>query len=98
MFMMNFVGILLYGPPGCAKTSLARALASSTKMTFFSVSAAELYSPFVGATEKSIVELFHRARIGAPSIVFIDEIGKLFFLSKLNHGSTTNLPLPSKIL
>nr|XP_018907998.1 PREDICTED: spermatogenesis-associated protein 5-like protein 1 [Bemisia tabaci] len=70
-------GILLYGPPGCAKTSLARALASSTKMTFFSVSAAELYSPFVGATEKSIVELFHRARIGAPSIVFIDEIDAL---------------------
>nr|CAD7435628.1 unnamed protein product [Timema monikensis] len=70
-------GVLLYGPPGCAKTSLARALAASTNTTFLSVSAAELYSPFVGDAERSVVELFHRARLGAPTILFIDEIDAL---------------------
>lgn len=71
-----FPGILLYGPPGCAKTSLACALASALNVTFLSVSAADIYSPYVGDAEKSIVELFHRARLGAPAILFIDEIGK----------------------
>jgi transitional endoplasmic reticulum ATPase len=45
-------------------------------VTFLSVSAADLYSPYVGDAEKSIGELFHRARLGAPTILFIDEIGK----------------------
>ncbi|XP_046396723.1 spermatogenesis-associated protein 5-like protein 1 isoform X2 [Ischnura elegans] len=78
-------GVLLYGPPGCAKTTLARALASSPTssesshtITFLSCSAAELYSPFVGDSEKTVVELFQRARCGAPSIVFIDELDALF--------------------
>jgi len=71
-----FSGILLYGPPGCAKTSLACAFAGVLNVTFLSVSAADIYSPYVGDAEKSIVELFHRARLGAPTILFIDEIGK----------------------
>ncbi|PNF38587.1 hypothetical protein B7P43_G03982 [Cryptotermes secundus] len=70
-------GVLLYGPPGCAKTSLACALASAMNVTFLSVSAADLYSPYVGDAEKSIGELFHRARLGAPTILFIDEIDAL---------------------
>ncbi|XP_069689211.1 ATPase family gene 2 protein homolog B-like isoform X2 [Periplaneta americana] len=70
-------GVLLYGPPGCAKTSLARALASALNVTFLSISAAELYSPYVGDAEKGIAELFHRARLGAPTILFIDEIDAL---------------------
>ncbi|XP_066998116.2 ATPase family gene 2 protein homolog B isoform X3 [Anabrus simplex] len=67
-------GVLLYGPPGCAKTTLARALATYTSTTFLSISAAELYSPFFGDAERTVIELFHRARLGAPSILFIDEI------------------------
>uniref|UniRef100_A0A1B6C597 AAA+ ATPase domain-containing protein n=1 Tax=Clastoptera arizonana TaxID=38151 RepID=A0A1B6C597_9HEMI len=70
-------GILLYGPPGCAKTSLVRAISSSTNTTFLAVSAAEIYSPFVGDAEKTISELFQKARMGAPSILFIDEIDAL---------------------
>lgn len=69
-------GVLLYGPPGCAKTSLVKALAKETHMTFIAVSAADLYSPFVGDAEQNIVKLFSQARVGAPSIIFIDEIGE----------------------
>ncbi|XP_054285014.1 ribosome biogenesis protein SPATA5L1-like [Macrosteles quadrilineatus] len=70
-------GVLLYGPPGCAKTSLVRAVASATNTTFLAVSAAEIYSPYVGDAERTVSELFHRARIGAPAILFIDEIDAL---------------------
>lgn len=70
-------GVLLYGPPGCAKTRLACALAAATNTTFLTISAAELYSPFVGDAEKSVAELFQRARLGAPAILFIDEIDAL---------------------
>lgn len=72
-------GVLLYGPPGCAKTSIAKALASATNTTFLSVSAADLFSPYVGEAERSIAELFHRARGGAPTILFIDELGTFIF-------------------
>ncbi|KAJ9596942.1 hypothetical protein L9F63_012067 [Diploptera punctata] len=70
-------GILLYGPPGCAKTSLVCGLATALNVTFLSISAADLYSPYVGDAEKNIGELFDRARIGAPTILFIDEIDAL---------------------
>ncbi|KAL0272184.1 UNVERIFIED_CONTAM: hypothetical protein PYX00_005261 [Menopon gallinae] len=70
-------GILLYGPPGCAKTTLVRALAKESNMTFLAVSSADLYSPYVGDPEKKILELFSQARIGAPAIIFIDEIDGL---------------------
>lgn len=68
-------GILLYGPPGCAKTSLVRALVSLGTFSLQSISAAELYSPYVGDAERLIRELFQRARQTAPCILFIDEIG-----------------------
>uniref|UniRef100_A0A1B6KGZ2 AAA+ ATPase domain-containing protein n=1 Tax=Graphocephala atropunctata TaxID=36148 RepID=A0A1B6KGZ2_9HEMI len=67
-------GVLLYGPPGCAKTSLARAVAGATHTTFLAVSAAQIYSPYVGDAERTVSELFHRARTAAPAILFIDEI------------------------
>lgn len=70
-------GILLYGPPGCAKTTLVKALACESKATFLAVSAADIYSCYVGEAEKRITKLFAQARIGAPTILFIDEIGKL---------------------
>lgn len=70
-----WLGVLLYGPPGCAKTSLAHAVASEAGCTFLAVSAADLYSPYVGEAEKRVVELFERARSALPAIIFIDEIG-----------------------
>ncbi|GMT29088.1 hypothetical protein PFISCL1PPCAC_20385, partial [Pristionchus fissidentatus] len=67
-------GILLYGPPGCSKTLIARALAHESKMNFISVKGPELFSKWVGDSEKAIRQLFARARQVAPSIVFFDEI------------------------
>lgn len=68
-------GILLYSPPGCAKTTLVRAVASSHQTNFLSVSAAELFSSGVGDSEKIVADLFHRARMASPCILFIDELG-----------------------
>ncbi|XP_053687929.1 ribosome biogenesis protein SPATA5L1 [Sabethes cyaneus] len=70
-------GILLYGPPGCAKTTIARCLAAESRMTFVSVSAAEIYSPYVGDAEKLITRLFNQARFSAPAVIFLDEIDSL---------------------
>ncbi|KAK6729426.1 hypothetical protein RB195_006465 [Necator americanus] len=67
-------GILLYGPPGCSKTLVARALASESKMNFLAVKGPELFSKWVGESEKAIRDLFTRARQVAPTIVFFDEI------------------------
>lgn len=67
-------GILLYGPSGCAKTTIVKCLAGESKMTLISVSSAEIYSPYVGEAEKFIVKLFNQARMNAPTILFFDEI------------------------
>ncbi|KAL1257283.1 hypothetical protein QQF64_012828 [Cirrhinus molitorella] len=70
-------GVLLYGPPGCAKTTLVKAAASSSHCTFLSLSGAELFSPYVGDSEKTLAQLFAQARACAPSIVFLDEIDSM---------------------
>ncbi|XP_039441109.1 ribosome biogenesis protein SPATA5L1 [Culex pipiens pallens] len=75
--MSPLKGILLYGPPGCAKTTIARCLAAESRMTFLSVSAAEIYSPYVGDAEKLITKLFNQARQSAPAVIFLDEIDSL---------------------
>ncbi|KAF9586307.1 hypothetical protein BGW38_007192 [Lunasporangiospora selenospora] len=67
-------GILLYGPPGCSKTTLVKAIATTSGASFLSVNGAALYSSYVGDSEKTIRETFHHARLSAPSIIFFDEI------------------------
>ncbi|MGH9077181.1 MAG: AAA family ATPase [Acidimicrobiales bacterium] len=67
-------GVLLYGPPGCGKTLLARALASEANAAFFSVSASEFVNVFVGAGAARVRDMFAEARSMAPAIVFIDEL------------------------
>lgn len=70
-------GVLLYGPPGCGKTFLVRALASTGRLSVHAVKGAELMDKWVGASEKAVRELFQRARDSAPSLVFLDEIDAL---------------------
>jgi SpoVK/Ycf46/Vps4 family AAA+-type ATPase len=67
-------GILLFGPPGCSKTSIARAIAAQSKFNFLSVKGPELFSKWVGESERAVRELFHRARQVAPAVLFFDEI------------------------
>jgi transitional endoplasmic reticulum ATPase len=67
-------GLLLYGPPGTGKTTVAKVLAAQSACSFYSVSAAELTSKWLGESERLISQLFERARDNRPSIVFIDEI------------------------
>ncbi|GAX79006.1 hypothetical protein CEUSTIGMA_g6446.t1 [Chlamydomonas eustigma] len=70
-------GLLLYGPPGCSKTLLARAVATEAGLNFFSIKGGELFSKYVGESEKAVASLFVRARATAPSVVFFDEIDAL---------------------
>jgi transitional endoplasmic reticulum ATPase len=70
-------GILLHGPPGCGKTLLARAVATISEANFISVRGPEIFSKWVGESEKAIREIFRKARMAAPSIIFFDEFDSL---------------------
>lgn len=70
-------GVLLYGPPGCGKTFLVRALAGSGQVNVLAVKGAELLSKWVGESERAVRELFRRAQEAAPALVFLDEIDAL---------------------
>ena len=67
-------GTLLYGPPGCSKTLIAKALATESGLNFFAVKGPELFSKYVGDTEKAVRDVFKKARMSSPSIIFFDEI------------------------
>lgn len=66
-------GILMYGPPGCGKSLIAKATANEANTTFIHVKSSDLKSKYVGETEKNIAELFEKARQEQPAIIFFDE-------------------------
>ena len=67
-------GLLLYGPPGCGKTFIARAVAGELGAKFIAVSFADIIDMFVGQSERNIHELFEHARRSAPCVLFLDEV------------------------
>lgn len=79
-------GVLLYGPSGCAKTTLVKAVATSCHCSFLSVSGAELFSPYVGDSEKILSQVFRQARANTPAIIFLDEIDSI--LGSRSHSKT----------
>ena len=66
--------VLLHGPPGCAKTTLVRAVANACQASFVCLSGADVYSPLLGEAERMIRDVFKKARSARPSIIFFDEI------------------------
>lgn len=67
-------GLLFYGPPGCGKTLLAKAVANELQCAFFSIKGPELMNMYVGETEKNIRDLFHQARKSQRAVIFFDEL------------------------
>src|SRR5512143_1011535 len=67
-------GILLYGAPGTGKTLLAKAVANESEANFISISGAQVLTKYVGESEKMVREIFKKARMAAPCVLFIDEI------------------------
>jgi transitional endoplasmic reticulum ATPase len=70
-------GILLYGPPGCGKTLLARAVATESEANFITIKGPEVFSKWVGESEKAIREVFRKARMASPTVIFFDEFDSL---------------------
>jgi SpoVK/Ycf46/Vps4 family AAA+-type ATPase len=70
-------GILLYGPPGCSKTMIGKALATECDHRFLSVKGPEIFSKYVGESERTVRDIFEKARQVSPAIIFIDEIDAL---------------------
>lgn len=70
-------GILLYGPPGTGKTLVAKAVATECNLNFLSVQGPELLNMYVGQSEQNVREVFSRARLAAPCVIFLDELDSL---------------------
>lgn len=70
-------GVLLYGPPGCSKTMLVKALATESDYNFLAVKGAELISMYVGESERATRDVFRKARAASPCIVFFDEVDSI---------------------
>src|SRR5881396_3729419 len=91
-------GILLYGPPGCGKTMLAKAIATENDMTFFNISIADVLSKWVGESERIVKEIFRQAHEKKPSIVFFDEIEALFTVRGMMDTSGVHKNIIAQIL
>jgi len=91
-------GVLLYGPPGCGKTLLARAVATESNANFIAVKGPELFSKWVGESEKRVRELFRRAKQVAPSIIFFDEIDAMVPRRGLGFGEHVTEKIVSQML
>ncbi|MCC6022867.1 MAG: CDC48 family AAA ATPase, partial [Desulfurococcaceae archaeon] len=80
-------GVLLYGPPGCGKTLLAKAVATESGANFIAIRGPEVLSKWVGESERAIREIFRRARQVAPAVIFFDEIDAITPMRGQRHDS-----------
>ncbi len=74
MGIRTIKGIMIFGPPGTGKTMLAKAVANECEANFISISGAQVLTKYVGESEKTVREIFRKARMAAPCVLFIDEI------------------------
>ncbi|WP_418956988.1 AAA family ATPase [Streptomyces tritici] len=85
-------GLLLYGPPGCGKTFIARAVAGELGANFLSVSLSDILDMWIGTSEKNVHDIFRTARRKAPCVVFLDELDALGAKrSRTHHGGLRNV-------
>ncbi len=81
-------GILLFGPPGCGKTLLARAVATESEANFITIKGPEVFSKWVGESEKAIREVFRKGRMAAPAVIFFDEIDSIVPRRGMGYGDS----------
>jgi len=91
-------GILLFGPPGCGKTLLAKAIASETNSNFITVKGPEVFSKFVGESEKFVRNIFRKARQAAPSIIYFDELDAISSVRGVSEGTALRDSIVNQIL
>ncbi len=82
-------GILLYGPPGCGKTMIARAVANECNAEFMSVGISDVLNMWIGESERNLASLFDKARAQAPCVLFFDEIDALAYSRSKAHSEHT---------
>ncbi|KKN46424.1 hypothetical protein LCGC14_0673010 [marine sediment metagenome] len=91
-------GILLFGPPGCGKTLLAKAIANESMSNFIAIKGPEIFSKWVGESERAVREIFRKARQAAPSIIYFDEIDAITAGRGMNEGTHTFASIVNQIL
>jgi transitional endoplasmic reticulum ATPase len=91
-------GILLFGPPGCGKTLLAKAIANESQSNFIAIKGPEIYSKWVGESERAVREIFRKARQAAPSIIYFDEIDAISSGRGNYEGTHTFASIVNQIL
>ena len=90
--------IMLYGPPGCGKTLLAKAVANESQANFIAIKGPELLSKWVGESEKGVREMFKKARQTAPTIILFDEIDAIAPRRGMNSGSHVTETVVNQLL
>ncbi|MEN3035251.1 MAG: CDC48 family AAA ATPase [Candidatus Methanosuratincola sp.] len=88
-------GVLMYGPPGCGKTLLAKAVANESEANFITVKGPEIFSKWVGESERAIREVFRKARTAAPVVIFFDEIDSI---APMRGGGSSDTMVTERVI
>ncbi|MEN6371602.1 MAG: AAA family ATPase [Armatimonadota bacterium] len=89
--------VMLYGPPGCGKTLLARAMAGECNLPFLNIRIEDVLSPWIGSSENNLHEAFEMARANAPCVLFLDELDAIAF-ARRKHAGNAGRPLVDQML